>query len=110
MTDERELLSEVLDEQEETFIQQFYANEKMREAVKKVLLFPLYVQGTLKKGKKATPNFNWLFNSVGNTNENLGAVIRAKIEALNLVQEGFERLSKVKKEIPRSNLLINPAR
>ena len=91
--DKKKLLESVLDEQEATYINQFYLNEKMREAVRKVLLLPLYGQGTLKKGEEARPNVNWLYNALNNANENLGAVIRAKIEAFSLIEEGFKLLS-----------------
>ena len=92
-----ELLSQVLDETEETLVEQFFHHEKMREAVKKVLFIPLYSHGTLKKGRKVSANVNWLLNSLNNTNENLGSVIRAKIEAAQMIEDGFKLLSKIKK-------------
>ena len=103
-------LEDFLDEQEQTHIQNFFENEKLREAVKKVLLSPLYLQGTLKKGRKANPNANWLYQAIGNTNENLGAVIRAKTEALAFIEEGFKLLSMFKKQEQTVEKKINQAR
>ena len=107
---DRELLNGILDEQEESLIRQFYENEKLREAIKKVLLAPLYFQGTIRKGRKAVPNVNWLYSAIGNTNENLGAVIRAKTEALVFIEEGFKLLSSFKKIELKGSNQSNPAR
>ena len=107
---DKSLLEQFLDDQEQTHIQNFFENERLREAVKKVLLAPLYLQGTMKKGKKANPTANWLYTAIGNTNENLGAVIRAKTEALAFIEEGFKLLSCFKKTNKVESTNQNPAR
>lgn len=102
---------DILDEQEETYIQQFVENERMREAVKKVLLAPLYGHGVMKKGKRAMSYSNWVFNgSLKNTNENLGALVRARAEGIAMVEEGFELLSRYKKQENKVENKINQAR
>lgn len=107
---EQEIINEILDEQEQTYCRQFFENERMREAVKKILLAPVYYQGIMKKGKKAKTGLNWAIQYLSNTNENLGATVRACAEALRFVEDGFRILSTIKKEQPSPVITKNPAR
>ena len=104
-------MNKILDEQEETYVQQFYENEQMREAVKKVLLYPLYGNGVMKKGQSENTSKNWVFSVMGNTNENLGALVRARAEGIHMIEEGFKLLSKFKKQENKvEGKINNPAR
>jgi hypothetical protein len=108
--EEREVLNEITDEQEQTYITQFYENEPMREAVKKILLIPLYAQGVLKRGKKARPGVNWAFSGLSANNENLGAMVRAGYMGINFLNRGFKILSTFKKEKVEGEKKTNEAR
>ncbi len=108
--EERELLNEILDDQEVLAIQHFCENERMLEAVKKVLLVPMYSQGVMRKGKKARPRTNWALNGNANTNENLGAMIRGYSDGIHLVEKGFKVLSLFKKKEDKVEVHKNQAR
>ena len=110
METNREVINEILDEQEQTYVQQFFENEKLREAVKKVLLAPMYYQGVMKKGARAKTGINWAIQYLGNTNENLGATVRACHSGLMFVEEGFKMLSMIKQDNPSEKPKINLAR
>jgi len=107
----REAVNEILDDSEKLAVQMFYDNEKQREAVRKVLLMPMYYQGVLKKGKKANMLNNWACSGLQNNNENLGAVVRAVNMGINFIDDGFDLLSTFKKEEEEPNEPSkNPAR
>ena len=99
---QQEILDEILTNAERQYIQHFVDQEELVEAVKKVLLLPIYY-GSLKKGKKPRPEVNWAMNYMGNNNENLGAQIRACNAGIDFVVSGFEILSSLKKlEVKKS--------
>ena len=116
----KDYLDDLLNEQEQTYIQQFWENEKMREAVRKVLLAGLYDNGTIKKEKK--PNF--LYNSALSlinadeaggypqviTNEQLGQKLRAYWEGLKVIENAFNAMSRYKKGEENPPKVGNPAR
>ena len=96
--EEREILDEILDKQERTRIQYFVEDEELFEAVRKVLLIPMYNYGTLKKGKKSKPYLNWAMNYLGNNNENLGASVRACASGIDFMERGLALLTTLKKQ------------
>lgn len=102
-----------LDDLEKEKIQQFYDDEIMREAVRKVLLAGLYENGVLKKGKKAQPLFNFALGFVSNrgelSNEQVGAQLRSAWEGINALELAFSNLAKYKREEPQVKVK-NPAR
>lgn len=98
----KEYLDSILDEQEQTYLEQFCSNEKMMEAVKNALLGQLYKQGIIKWGKKANALTNFALVAASNnpdfSNEQLGAINRANWLAINMLEVAFEDMSKYKKE------------
>lgn len=92
----------------------FNKDEVMKEAVKKVLLEEVYYKGTLKAGEPANPLRNYTLALVSKkgqaTNEQVGADLRATWEGINMVESGFQALSRFKdKEIPSPYVEENPA-
>ena len=82
-------------EEDKIFLQQFYMNEPVREAVQRFLLDYLSI------GEWTDERFP--------SNENLGAIVRASLEGKRLVREGFKKLSRFKTE-PEKEIESNPAR
>ncbi len=104
---------EILNETEKILVQQFYENEMMREAVKKVLLQAVYSDGVLKPGEPADPLQNrliaWLSNNLEQPDSIIGANIRATYWGLNALTVGFNKLAEYKKVEPKQDKL-NKAR
>ncbi len=110
----RDFLDEFLNDAEKSAVQQFYDNELMREAVRKVLLFGVYNNGVLKKGKPANPLLNFALGFVSNRpefdNETIGAKLRASWEGINFLEIAFSNMAKYKKEEEKVVDNKNPAR
>lgn len=70
-------------------------NKLMREAVKKVFLRGLYYDGTL----QADPMKNFILATTSDTitNENLGALVRARTEAIRILDHAFKVIDSFKK-------------
>lgn len=104
---------EFLDEQEETKLQVFWEDEVMREAVRKVLLYSLYNQGTLKKGKTAfQPDRNFMLsfaNRKDMSHEDKGRFLDAIIAGISVLAEGFDMLSAYKRIPEIKGQESNPA-
>ncbi|MAH46249.1 hypothetical protein CMI37_10490 [Candidatus Pacearchaeota archaeon] len=101
---DRELLDEILDEKEKGAIRAFYANSYTRDVVRKVLLASIYYNGQMEKGKKPDPKRNFLLRAIESKSfDNIGHVIYAKAQAVELLEEGFEALGSYENdEEPRS--------
>lgn len=95
---EREVLNEVLDEQERTYIQHFVDDPRLFEAVRKTLLIPLYNWGTLKKGKKPRTDVNFVLSYINLKEEDLGKQMKAISHAMFFIEKGFQLLSTLKKQ------------
>lgn len=109
---EKGYLDQFLDKVEQEKIAKFVEDEKMFEAVKKVLLFSVYYSGTLKKGKKHKPMHNFAVVAASNKgikDEQLGSLVRAAYEGMNAVELGFSDLLRYKVE-PKVEDKENPAR
>ena len=84
----------------------FNQDEKMVEAVRKVMLASIYNNGTLRKGHKAEPLKNGalglaflaLNGQAIASNEQLGEDLRAYAQGVNLLEGGFKELEKITKE------------
>jgi len=87
-----------LNEEEILLIEAFWKNQKMVEAVRKVLLQPIYSHGVMEAGLKHNPFKNRAIALVaGNdSNEDLGSKVRSWWEAINALEEGFGDLGKIK--------------
>lgn len=91
-----------LNEEEILNIESFCKNEIMFEAVKKVLLAPIYRHGVPQKGEKHNPLINGAFSLVSQapelSDEVLGQFLRAKWAGVTSVEQGFEELKKIKSD------------
>ena len=96
-------------------VESFCNNIVMREAVRKVLLAEVYLNGTLQKNLPAEPLRNAALIVVARddtaSNESVGAYVRAVWQGINFIESGFSQLNKmkpVKKEDTKEE--INKAR
>lgn len=84
-------------------IQKFLENTRMREAVKKVILSGVYIDGRLEEGKPADPLKNFMLGTLGqqhnlmNDDRHLGAMTRSIINAISMVESGFGALETLRK-------------
>lgn len=106
----------ILDTIERDLLKQFAENEKLMEAVRKVILKEIYAQGRLKEGEAVNDRnfaFGLVMDATGNvykkTNEELGAELRACVEGMRFLQMGFNELKKFK-EVKSEDKKTNPAR
>jgi len=89
-----------LNDIEKQLVEAFYKNETQREAVKKVLLMGIYNNGVIRSGEVHNPQLNWALSLAWNmdgtseTNEKLGANLRAVAEGIKSVELAFKELSK----------------
>lgn len=97
----------MLNDKEKSEIEKFWANDTLREAVRKVLLAGIYENGVLKEGKKADPSKNFAlyeaFQSTQGapiTDAELGQVIRAKAWGIRTVEMAFAELENTKLQVP----------
>lgn len=103
---------EFLDDTEKLAVQMFYDNEKQREAVRKVILWELYSNGTLNKNRKPTPMRNSALGLAATMDDptKIGQRLMAMWEGINFLELGFRKLSEYSKvkELPKDK--NNPAR
>ena len=111
--DSNRYIQDILSEQEIANLESFNANPVMKEAVRKVLLLPLYYQGTFQKGKPANPMWNFMMGLVGSdakaTPEEIGRYAKIQYEGISAVEVAFDRISNFQK-IEKVALGENPAR
>lgn len=100
-------LREILTEVEIQQLEAFNANPAMKEAVRKVLLCPLYYQGVLQKGKSPNPLWNFLVGFVNSdaklTDEQVGRYTKVQVEGINQVEVAFDRIADFKPSLPQLN-------
>lgn len=109
-------MKDYLTDREKEKIEQFYKDETMREAVRKVLLAGIYHHGTLTAGLKA-PDSNQNFlaymasmaSQTGVTNEIIGADLRAKVEGIRIVESSFKELGTYQKLVVAEKVKVNKA-
>lgn len=111
--DPLEYIAIILNDKERDLVRKFVDNDKMREAVRKVILAGLYHQGVLEPGKKPMTNRNFAINKLSNnpnmTNEETGAEIKISWKAISLLEMAFSDMSILKTPEP-SEEKLNPAR
>ena len=98
---------EFLNDIEIEAVKRFVNDKIMKEAVRKILLRPIYAQGVLVAGETANPSKNaFLFLLAGQggskrhvSNEQLGSEFRAMEEGVNFLQEGFQKLETYNKGV-----------
>lgn len=106
------ILDNFLNDAEKLAIQMFVDNPMQAEAVRKVLLFEIYSNGTLKKGEAPAPMRN-SFMGVAMTMDDplkMGQRIMAMAEGINFLEAGFKQLSKYAKKEEKTGSGGNPAR
>ena len=103
-------LRQILSDAEIQQLQAFNANPLMKEAVRKVLLMPIYYQGTLQGGQPPNPLFNFALGFVssnsGLTDEQAGRYLKVQAEGINAVEIAFNRISEfqaVSEPLPPAN-------
>ena len=105
-----------LSEKEVAEVQRFLNNEVMVEAVRKVLLSPLYRDGLLQKGKKADPLRNFMLGFFSNPqvkmmpSDEKGKFVEAILQGVSLVETGFEVLQTLKEVEQPKEAKTNKAR
>jgi hypothetical protein len=109
-------MEDYLSDEEMALIDQFVKNNKMCEAVRKVLLAGIYYNGTLEKGQRAIPTKNFAlglyFSTKGDiSNEMIGQDLRACAEGITVVENAFNKLIGMAiKEKEETGAESNPAR
>lgn len=94
----------ILNDIEKMELAKFADNATLFEAVRKVVLFDVYFNGTLKAGEKANPLRNYCLSMVsqkgGFSNEQVGAELRATWEGVNMLEGALLTLSSYKTTPP----------
>lgn len=104
-----------LSSEEKLLIESFYKNEKMREAVRKVLCMGVQNNGVMTAGVTYNPQMNWALSLAWGTDGKLvdekvvGSSLRTIAEGLKFVELAFQELAKFKKE-EKPEKKVNPAR
>ena|SRR3990167_611955 len=104
----------ILNDQEIAELERYAEVPTLQSAIHKVLLYQIYYKGTLKPGENPDPGFNFAMllaqASGGITHEHLGADLRTKVQALQLLEDGVKTLGRFKKAEVKSSDDTNPAR
>ncbi len=98
---DKEYLDQFLDDTEQAKIAQFWMDETMREAVRKVLLFGLYNQGVITKGKVHRSHINFAIQGAEDkslSDERYGKDVRIRWAGVQLLANAFNDMSKYKLE------------
>jgi hypothetical protein len=94
-SDERQYVKQILSEEEQLLIAQLADNPATLEAIKKVILLPIYQNGTLQPDQPSEPMRNFLL-SVANRRDTedavLGQQLRSAADACILVETGINML------------------
>ena len=110
----RKAYEEVLSSIEISKLELLAQDEVMIKALKKVLLFGVYYNGTLKKGEDANPLMNFALRIDEQnilTDAQVGAILRAKTEGLATVEGGFGVIELFKPVIVEEKVIEkNPGR
>jgi len=91
-----------LNEIEKAEVVTFLENKTMKEAVKKVILSGVYFDGIMEEGKPADPLKNFMLGTLSqqtvmmNDDKHMGAIARAMINGVSMVESGFAELEKCK--------------
>lgn len=105
-----DFFADILSDDEKSAVEQFVGNKKMFDAVEKVLLEKLMLQGIMPMEGKPYRLRNFVFglDQTGNmSNEDYGKAVRTTVEALFEVQSAWKTLkelgTKAEKEPTRPN-------
>lgn len=106
-------LKKVLSVLEQAALQNVAGDEVTMEAIRKVMLFGLYNNGTIQPGIQTDPMRNFAIRLVADpsrTDEQIGAFLRANAMGISLVESGFDEIRKFKVEESGDKENSNPAR
>lgn len=106
-------IHQVLNEIEKGCLEKLAEDIVTINALKKIMLFGVYFNGTLKPGEDPKPTMNFATRIDEHNimpNELLGQMLRAKTEGLITVELGFRELEKFKKADEKPKEEKNPAR
>ena len=108
----KQAIRDVLSEAEIAKIEAFNEDSIMKEALRKVILFPIYYCGIMEKGKPCNPDINWLVGTFTDLpdakRESLADEHRTRVLALRLLESAFNDLESFKKlNTSRSHPEIN---
>lgn len=110
----KDFYKKILSDYEIAELESFGERPALQSAIKKVILSSIYHEGVLKPGESPDIGFNFLLvlaNSNANyTNEYLGADLKARVKACQLLELGYKELEKFKKVERPESANINPAR
>ena len=98
-----EQVDKFLNDKEKLAIQMFVDNSTQMEAVKKVLLWEIYQNGTLKSGEEPNPLRNSALGLAATMEDptKIGVRLMAMWEGINFLEGGFKQLVNYsKKDIP----------
>jgi hypothetical protein len=113
VTPDQQVLS-VLNDIEKAELQKFADNLTMREAVKKIILYGVYFNGTLKPGEPAEPMRNFALklgvNADGLSPQELLDHVNGVSKAVNLLEVGFSTINTLKSPGPKPKEKDNPGR
>ncbi len=91
---------------EQEKVENFMADPILKEAIRKVLLAGVYVNGVLKQGEPADARKNWALSFGGMnpqiSNAELGENLRAYTWAINMVEAAWAKLEDYKVEKPQA--------
>lgn len=93
-------LDQVLNEIEKDALGHLLDDKTTLNALKKVLLFGIYYNGTMKEGEDPQPFLNFALHIDTHnvmTDEQLGRVLRAKTEGIVALELGFKELEQFKR-------------
>lgn len=100
---ELDLINSILTKEEKAQIKSFVQNDHMKQAVKKALLVQLYYDGKLTEEDRVPNSKNWVFNYLGNSDENLGKAVRSVCNGVISLEAGFNRLENLQE--PESTII-----
>ena len=102
----------ILSDKEKKEVEKFLSNSVQKEAIRKVLLFGAYGNGTLLPDEAADPQYNFAL-SLGAarevSDEQLGQDLRGSIKAIELLETAFKQLEKFKEITVDKSDAVNPA-
>lgn len=93
------MFDEILSDQEKAKLEAFAKDRTLFEAVRKVLLFGVYYNGTLRPGVKADPGKNFALqlpfaNDGTISDELIGQDVRAAVRGIRLVEGAFKEFER----------------
>ena len=110
----KENLDSILDEREVAEFQKLAENDVLFGALKKILLYGVYYNGTLKPGEEANPLENFALNLVSaqgvKSDAEIGQELRGKWQGVNIVEGAFQMLMEYKLPSFAIGKKENPAR